>query len=83
LAQIVRTGWFKQVQIKSRDNHEIRSLLIGREVLVRIRVKIENEIPGLLRTFGVIFGKAAGGFTRRVHEIAAAEHDASPTMQLV
>ena len=27
LAQIVRTGWFRQVQIKTRANYEIRSLL--------------------------------------------------------
>src|SRR4051794_41794829 len=71
LAQIVRTGWFKQVQIKSRDSYEIRSLLSGREVLVRIRVKIENEIRGLLRTFGILFGKTAGGFARRAQEIVA------------
>ena len=83
LAQIVRTGWFKQVQIKSRDSYEIRSLLSGREVLVRIRVKIENEIRGLLRTFGVLFGKTAGGFARRAREIVAGDLDASPTMQLV
>ena len=69
LAQIVRTGWFKQVQIKSRDSYEIRSLLSGREVLVRIRVKIENEIRGLLRTFGVLFGKTAGGFARRARRL--------------
>jgi len=37
----------------------------AREVLVRIRVKLENEIRGLLRTFGVLFGKAAGGFAQR------------------
>src|SRR5215204_6023795 len=59
LAQIVRTGWFKQVRIKSRASYEIRSLLAAREVLVRVRVKLENEIRGLLRTFGVLFGKAA------------------------
>jgi transposase len=52
LAQIVRTGWFKQVTIKSRAGYELRSLLAAREVLVRSRVKIENEIRGLLRTFG-------------------------------
>src|SRR5215216_1084400 len=62
LAQIVRTGWFKQVRIKTRSSYEIRSLLAAREVLVRIRVQLENEIRGLLRTFGVLFGKAAGGF---------------------
>ena len=83
LAQIVRTGWFKQVRIKTRSSYEIRSLLAAREVLVRIRVQLENEIRGLLRTFGVLFGKAAGGFARRVREIVAGELDASPSMRLV
>jgi transposase len=83
LAQIVRTGWFKQVRIKTRTSYEIRSLLAAREVLVRVRVKLENEIRGLLRTFGVLFGKAAGGFARRAHEIIAGELDASPPMQIV
>src|SRR5918993_2724014 len=83
LAQIVRTGWFKQVRIKSRTSYEIRSLLAAREVLVRVRVKLENEIRGLLRTFGVLFGKAAGGFARRADEIATGELGASPSMRLV
>jgi transposase len=83
LAQIVRTGWFKQVRIKTRSSYEIRSLLAAREVLVRIRVQLENEIRGLLRTFGVLFGKAAGGFARRAREIVAGELDASPSMRLV
>src|SRR4051812_10142407 len=83
LAQIVRTGWFKQVRIKTRTSYEIRSLLAAREVLVRVRVKLENEIRGLLRTFGVLFGRAAGGFARRAHEIIAGELDASPPMQIV
>jgi transposase len=83
LAQIVRTGWFKQVRIKGRESYEIRALLTGREVLVRTRVKIENEIRGLLRTFGVIFGKTTGGFVRRADEIVAGELDASPGMRLV
>jgi len=83
LAQIVRTGWFKQVRIKTRTSYEIRSLLAARDVLVRVRVKLENEIRGLLRTFGVLFGKAAGGFAHRAHEIIAGELDASPTMQIV
>jgi transposase len=63
LAQIIRTGWFKHVRIRSRDSYEIRALLTAREVLVRIRVKIENEIRGLLKTFGVLFGRQVGGFT--------------------
>jgi len=83
LAQIVRTGWFKQVRIKSRSNYQIRSLLTARDMLVRIRVKIENELRGLLRTFGVVFGRRVGGFTERASEIIAGELDASPEMRLV
>jgi transposase len=83
LAQIVRSGWFKQVRIKTRASYEIRSLLAAREVLVRIRVKLENQIRGLLRTFGILFGKAVGGFTRRANEIVSGELDASPEMQLI
>jgi len=78
LAQIVRTGWFKQVQIKTRASYEVRSLLAGRDALVQIRVKLENEIRGLLRTFGVLFGKAVGGFSRRADELVVGELEASP-----
>ncbi len=83
LAQIMRIGWFKQVRIKSRDSYQIRSLLVARETLVRIRVKIENEIRGLLRTFGVLFGKRVGGFEGRADEIIAGELDVSPEMRLI
>ena len=61
LAQIVRTGWFKQIRIKGRDSYEIRSLLTAREVLVRIRVKLENEIRGLLRTSACSLAKQPEG----------------------
>lgn len=83
LAQIMRVGWFKQVRIKSRDCYQVRSLLAARETLVRIRVKIENELRGLLRTFGVLFGKRVGGFTRRAREIISGELDASPEMRII
>ena len=77
----MRTGWFKQVTIKSRAGYELRSLLAAREVLVRSRVKLENEIRGLLRTFGVPFGKSVGGFARRLEEIIAGDLEASPTIR--
>ena len=35
----------------------------------------------MLRTFGVLFGKSVGGFSRRAHEIVAGELDASPEMR--
>jgi len=57
LAQIVRTGWFKAAQIKSHDAYVNRAMLTARDALVGMRVKLENEIRGLLKTFGIMFGK--------------------------
>jgi len=50
LAQIVRTGWFKAVRIKSHAAYTNRALLTAREALVGMRVRLENEIRGLLKT---------------------------------
>lgn len=63
LAQIVRTGWFKEVRIKSHGAYVVRALLSARDLLVGIRGRIENEIRGLLKTFGVMFGKKVGALS--------------------
>jgi len=83
LAQIVRTGWYKEVRIKSHGAYVVRALLSARDALVGIRGKIENEIRGLLKTFGVMFGKKVGGFTRRAEEIVAGELTAAPEIKRV
>lgn len=80
LAQIVRTGWFKAVQIKSHDAYVNRAMLTAHEALVGMRVKLENEIKGLLKTFGVMFGKRVGGFKRRAEEIIEGELAVSPEL---
>ncbi|ETX09717.1 transposase [Roseivivax halodurans JCM 10272] len=80
LAQIVRTGWFKAVQIKSHAAYVNRALLTARETLVGMRVKLENEIRGLLKTFGVMFGKRVGGFKRRAEEIIREELSVAPEL---
>lgn len=83
LSRIMRTGWFKDVRIKGRDGDQVRSLLLAREMLVRIRVEAETEIRGLLRPFGVLFGKRVEGFAERAEEIIAGELDASPEMCVI
>jgi len=60
LAQIVRTGWFKAVQIKSHDAYVNCAMLTARDALVGMRIKLKNEIRGLLKTSGVMFGKRGG-----------------------
>ena len=80
LAQIVRTGWFKAVQIKSHDAFVTRALMTARDALVGMRVPLENEIRGLLETFGVMFGKRVGGFKRRAEEIISKELAVAPEL---
>jgi transposase len=43
----------------------VRALLTARSALVGIPVRLENEIRGLLKTFGVMFGKRVGGLMGR------------------
>jgi transposase len=61
LAQIVRTGWYREVVVKSVDSHLVRSLLTTRAQLVRMRVDLANQIRGVLKPFGLIAGKGGGG----------------------
>lgn len=57
LAHIMRTGWYKEVHIKSRDSQELRMLLNNRRFLLDKRLATDNEIRGSLRTFGLKLGK--------------------------
>ncbi len=61
IAQIVRTGWYQPVHIKSRQAHEIRVLLTNRRMLSNQRQAIDNELQGILRNFGQKVGKVGRG----------------------
>jgi transposase len=72
LAQIVRTGWYREVMVKSLDNQAIRALLTTRAKLVRMRVDLANQIRGVLKPFGLIVGKGGGQpFMERVRALVA------------
>lgn len=47
LSQLIRSGWFKTVHVKSRQSQELRSLLVAREFFVNKLRDHENEIRGL------------------------------------
>jgi transposase len=69
LAQIVRTGWYREVAVKSMDAHTLKMLLVARSQLVSQRQTIANTIRGLLKTFGLIIARGSGGlFAVRVRE---------------
>jgi transposase len=74
LAQIVRTGWYRQVEVKSLDCHEVRAVLLARARLVASRRDLENQMRGLLKPFGLLVGKVRGkGFEGRLRELTADE----------
>jgi transposase len=56
LAQIMRTGWFKAVHVKSHGSQKLRVLLQSRRCLLDKRLDIERQIRGTLKTFGMKTG---------------------------
>ena len=57
LAQMARTGWFKQVRIKDEATHMDRARLKIREQLIGARQAIANQLRGLLKLFGLRLGQ--------------------------
>jgi transposase len=72
LAELVRLGAYREVAIKSAASVRRRALLTARSRLVAMRRDVENQIRGLLKTFGRLIGAARGrGFEARVRDLIA------------
>ena len=71
LAQIMRTGWFRQVHVKSRQSRLWRSLLVARRTVLNEMRAIENVVRAILREGGIKLGTPArAAFAGRVREMA-------------
>lgn len=74
LAQIVRTGWHREVAVKSEHSHRTRGLLAARAKLVGMRKEVANQLRGLLKVFGHVIGAVGGEkFDARARELAAGD----------
>jgi transposase len=72
MAQVVRTGWYKEVHVKSLPAQEARALLAARQLLVRQVKDLALSVRGLLRNFGLKLGRTGkAGFAGRVRELVA------------
>jgi transposase len=60
LAQLVRSGWYRAVEMKSLDSHELRALLHARQRLVGMRTALYNQVRGLMKTFGIVLPAGRG-----------------------
>lgn len=72
LAQLVRTGWYRAVHVKSYEAHQLRATLGARAQLVRMVTRISNHIRGVMKIFGlVVIGVRGTAFAARVDELVA------------
>lgn len=72
LAQLARTGWYREVAAKRPETRTARALLLARQQLARARRDIENQVRALLRGFGLAVGTVARArFEGRVRELLA------------
>lgn len=78
LAEMLRTGWFTEVHVKSVESHRIKTLLGARDQLVKIKRSLGNQIRGLLRAFGIKLPSRAG--TKRFAEAAHQATQNDPLM---
>jgi len=82
LAQIMRTGWYRSVHVKSFGSHRARALLGARVQLVGMTTRLSNHIRGVLKTFGLLPGSMRGvPFDRRVEAMLADRDDIAPIIR--
>lgn len=60
LAQIIRSGWYRPVSVKTLGSHRLRTLLGARARLIGVQTGIGNQIRGLLKTYGIVLGVGKG-----------------------
>lgn len=83
IAQIMRCNWYKEVTIKSFENHESRALFRTRSNLVSMRTDVVNQIRGMLKTFGILIKGIAGvSFENRIQEIIDEDTALTPPLQI-
>ena len=74
LAQIVRTGWFRQVHVKSAICRSWRALLVGRRMVLNKLRDLENGVRAALRETGIKLGKPGRKqFAERVRTLVAGD----------
>lgn len=59
LAEMARVGWYHEAKFKSMESRQVRATLAARAKLVDIRRDIENQLRGLLKSLGIVLGKAS------------------------
>jgi transposase len=85
LAHLVRSGWYREVRVKSREAMLVKALIGARSQLLGMATDLSNQIRGLMKTFGLVVPKGKGGvFDRNVRALlTGAEAVAAIVMPLL
>jgi transposase len=75
LAEMLQSGWFTPVFVKSEESHRIKALLSARDQLVRNKRTFFGQIRGMLRPFGIRLAARQGTGRFDAAARAACRHD--------
>lgn len=82
LAEIVRTGWYRSVQVKSMQSHAVQAKIGVRAALINMRRDIASQIRGILKTFGIVIGVTGRQtFDLRVVELLSDQADVAAIVE--
>ena len=82
LAQIMRTGWYRQVHVKSRPCRLWRSLLVARRTVLNEMRSIENVVRAVLREGGLKLGTPSRtAFAGTVRDLVADDATLRPLVE--
>jgi len=74
IAQIMRTGWYRAVHVKSPSCRSWRALLTARRLVLNKRRDVENGVRALLREAGLKVGTPSRkDFSARVRDLASGD----------
>lgn len=73
LAHLAEARFYREVRVKRYESMLVRTLVSARTHLLKAQVQISNQIRGMMKTFGLVVPKGAGGvFEGHVRERLAA-----------
>ena len=82
LAQIMRTGWFRPVHVKSRPCRLWRSLLVARRTVLNEMRSIENVVRAILREGGLKLGTPSrAAFAGSVRDLVGEDATLKPLVE--
>jgi transposase len=82
IAQLLRSGWYSRVHIKSMESHRVRALLASRKAVLAKCIDLEQEIRGIFKVFGIKLPPKLGhgSFDPHVRPVIEADESLSQSL---